>query len=128
MKTLALRVEKAQSNAMRVAEFLQRHPMVTKLYYAGMPPETGDVLAMKHYKTHFGQAAGAGCVMSFTTGSVSLSRRFIDALRIFKLTVSFGSVHSLCEMPCMMSHASVPLDQRECASIGKFSVLEHFLL
>ena len=98
---------------MAIAAFLAHHPMVTKLHYAGLQPDASDSFGQSQYAIHFGQASGAGCVMSFTTGSLALSRRFIDALRIFKLTVSFGSVHSLCEMPCMMSHASVPLDQRE---------------
>ena len=51
--------------------------------------------------------------MSFSTGSVDVSRRLIDALRIFKLTVSFGSVNSLCEMPCTGSHASIPPELRQ---------------
>lgn len=50
--------------------------------------------------------------MSFTTGSVEFSRRLVDALRLFKTTVSFGSVNSLCEMPCTMSHASIPSEKR----------------
>jgi len=51
-------------------------------------------------------------MISLTTGSLELSRRFCDACRIFKTTVSFGSVNSLCEMPCTMSHASIPAEER----------------
>lgn len=76
IKTLSLRVEKAQANAMAVAEFLSRHPMVTKLHYAGLRPDAGDAFGQAQYAMHFGQASGAGCVMSFTTGSLALSRRF----------------------------------------------------
>merc|ERR1712048_157145 len=55
---------------------------------------------------------GSGSVISFTTGSVEFSRRLLDACRIFKTTVSFGSVNSLGEMPCTMSHASIPSEKR----------------
>lgn len=113
IKTLALRVEKSQANAQVVAEYLAKHPMVKELFYPGMKPRRGDEKAERAYRIHFSQCRGAGCVMSFTTGSVPVSRRLIDALRIFKLTVSFGSVNSLCEMPCVLSHASIPSDQRK---------------
>ena len=113
IKTLALRVEKAQANARIVAQFLEDHPLVKKLNYAGLAPAPDDKQAIREYRIHESQANGPGCVMSFTTGSAALSRRFIDALRIFKLTVSFGSVNSLCEMPCLLSHASIPAADRE---------------
>lgn len=117
IKTLALRVDKAQSNAQKVAEYLAAHPAVATLLYPGVNKGSKTDAKLvermtKEYKLHYSQASGAGCVMSFTTGSVAVSRRFIDALRIFKLTVSFGSVNSLCEMPCVLSHASIPADQR----------------
>jgi hypothetical protein len=112
IKTLALRVEKAQANAMIIAQFLEKHPLVTKLNYPGLVPSESNPKAVRDYKIHFAQASGPGVVMSFTTNSVALSRRFIDSLRIFKLTVSFGSVSSLCEMPCVLSHASVPKEKR----------------
>lgn len=113
IKTLSLRVEKAQVNAQLVCEYLNKCPYITKLYYPGLKPQSSDTKALRDYDIHFGQSRGAGCVMSFTTGNVPLSRRFIDSLRIFKLTVSFGSVNSLCEMPCVLSHASIPADQRK---------------
>eukprot|EP00040_Diaphanoeca_grandis_P020380 m.108385 g.108385 ORF g.108385 m.108385 type:complete len:456 (+) comp27871_c1_seq1:100-1467(+) len=101
VKTMAIRIEKAQENAIQVARWLDAHGSVTKVYYAGLETHEG-------YALHKSQSLGPGVVMSFTTGNLKLSQRFIDACRIFKLTVSFGSVNSLCEMPCTMSHASVP--------------------
>jgi cystathionine beta-lyase/cystathionine gamma-synthase len=117
IKTLALRVERAQETAMEVARFLAGHARVKRLYFPGMPPRAGDDAAaaarcLRDNEVHRSQSRGSGCVMSFETGEVAISRRFIDSLRIFKLTVSFGSVNSLCEMPCMLSHASIPADQR----------------
>ena len=124
IKTMALRVGRAEESARRVAQFLRAHALVKDLYYPG---ESGgeeggggggggrarDAVAASERAIHFSQASGAGCVLSFTTGSMAVSRRVIDALRVFKLTVSFGSVSSLCEMPCFLSHASIPAHLRE---------------
>ena len=116
IKTLAIRVERAQQNAIDIANFLQRQTMVKDLYYAGLEPKQHEMLsnkqAAKAFKIHMGQAKGGGSVLSFTTGSAALSRRIIDALRLFKLTVSFGSCNSLCEMPAYLSHASIPSEER----------------
>jgi len=61
-------------------------------------------------RLHGQQATGCGALLSFETGDVELSKRFMEACRIFKITVSFGSVNSLVEMPCAMSHASIPVN------------------
>jgi hypothetical protein len=116
IKTLAVRVQQAQNNAQDIAHFLLRHPIVKNLYYAGLEPNKEEMvrnsqLAQDH-KTHMGQAKGGGSVISFTTGSVEVSRSVIDNLRLFKLTVSFGSCNSLCEMPATLSHASIPAHER----------------
>ncbi|GBG25491.1 Cystathionine gamma-lyase [Hondaea fermentalgiana] len=116
IKTLAIRVERAQENAEHIAAFLRRQPLVKDIYYAGLEPGQDQmrkhVQAARDYKVHMGQAKGGGSLMSFTTGSVDVSRRIIDALRLFKLTVSFGSCNSLCEMPSTLSHASIPAHLR----------------
>jgi len=109
IKTLAIRIDRAQATAQRIAELLGAHPQVTKVFYPGLKDHPGHEL-------HFSQAKGAGCVLSFTTGNLRFSQRVVDALRLYKLTVSFGSVHSLCEMPCTMSHASVPDEERTLPS------------
>jgi cystathionine beta-lyase len=129
IKTMALRVGRAQASAELVARFLRRHPLVKDLFFpgdsaggeggAGAGAGARDAVSQKERATHFSQAAGPGCVLSFTTGSNAVSRRVIDALRVFKLTVSFGSVSSLCEMPCVMSHASIPTHLRECGRAAK---------
>lgn len=105
IKTMHLRVERAQQNAEKVAEFLLQHPVVKKAMFPGRGGCDAKSLAI-----HQGQARGQGSMISFTTGSVKTSTRFCDACLIFKTTVSFGSVNSLCEMPCTMSHASIPTD------------------
>jgi len=121
-KTMALRLERAQENARKVAEFLVSHPLVTDLHYAGITPlnpppkwHTPDreySVAKREHDLHFSQAKGGGCVLSFTTPNSRISQTFINALRLFKITVSFGSANSLVEMPCLLSHASIPAEKR----------------
>ena len=116
LKTLAVRVERQQYNAEKIASFLSSVECVTKLHYAGMKPgETGISpvsSTQESYELHCKQARGGGSVLSFETGDVKLSNRIVDACKIFKITVSFGSCNSLVEMPCLLSHASIPAEER----------------
>ncbi|XP_047969963.1 cystathionine beta-lyase, chloroplastic-like isoform X1 [Salvia hispanica] len=106
IKTMALRVEKQQENAQKIAEFLRSHPRVKKVFYAGLPDHPGRAL-------HYSQAKGAGSVLSFLTGSLALSKHVVETTKYFSITVSFGSVKSLISLPCFMSHASIPAAVRE---------------
>ncbi|KAJ8770431.1 hypothetical protein K2173_015045 [Erythroxylum novogranatense] len=110
VKTMALRVEKQQENAQKIAEFLSSHPRVKKVYYAGLPGHPGHDL-------HYSQARGAGSVLSFLTGSLALSKHVVESTKYFSITVSFGSVKSLISMPCFMSHASIPAADREARGL-----------
>ncbi|KAL4571716.1 hypothetical protein LXL04_018481 [Taraxacum kok-saghyz] len=106
IKTMALRIEKQQDNAQKIAEYLSSNPLVTKVNYAGLPTHPGHSL-------HYSQANGAGSVLSFLTGSLPLSKHIVETTKYFGITVSFGSVKSLISMPCFMSHASIPAEVRE---------------
>ncbi|KAI5055526.1 hypothetical protein GOP47_0029047 [Adiantum capillus-veneris] len=110
IKTMALRVEKQQCNAQKIAEFLVSHQQVKRVNYAGLPNHPGRDL-------HFSQAKGAGSVLSFTTGSVEVSKHIVESTNLFSITVSFGSVKSLISLPCFMSHASIPADVREARGL-----------
>ena len=121
LKTLSLRLERQESNAVAVAEFLCRRSaldgVIKKVHYTGVDPArnfAAGVLSISpaQYLLHRTQASGPGTVVSFETGDVQVSRRFVDACRLFKLTVSFGSCNSLVEMPCLLSHASIPKERR----------------
>jgi cystathionine beta-lyase len=105
LKTLALRVDREEANARRVAEFLRGRPPVTRVHWAGFEDHPGRAV-------HARQASGAGSVLSFETGSFDVSRKIVESLRLFKIAVSFGSVCSQASLPCRMSHASVPAELR----------------
>jgi len=105
VKTLAVRMEKQQSNAMAIAHFLENHGF--KVRYPGLRSHS-------QYALHCSQARGAGAVLSFETGSVQLSERIVESTKLFGISVSFGCVNSLISMPCRMSHASIdPATRKE---------------
>jgi cystathionine beta-lyase len=106
MKTLALRVERQNESARKVAEFLSQHPAVDRVYYPGLADHPG-------HETHRSQSKGDGAVISFTTGDLEVSRRVVEATELFDIAVSFGSVGSTISLPCRMSHASIPQALRD---------------
>jgi len=107
VKTLAVRMEKQQNNAMALAKFLENHGF--KVRYPGLKSHS-------QYALHWSQARGAGAVLSFETGSIELSERIVEATKLFGISVSFGCVNSLISMPCRMSHASIdPATRKERA-------------
>jgi cystathionine beta-lyase len=105
LKTMALRMEKQQANAMVIARWLEAHPLVNFVNYPGLESNKGHEL-------HKSQATGAGSILSFATGNVELSRIVVEQAKLFKITVSFGNTSSLISLPCFMSHASIPAEVR----------------
>jgi cystathionine beta-lyase len=101
LKTLDLRVERQNNTARKVAQFLESHEDVDKIYYPGFKKHPG-------HDIHRGQASGDGAVVSFTTGDPEFSQRLVEATKLFTIAVSFGSVASSISLPCRMSHASIP--------------------
>jgi cystathionine beta-lyase len=105
IKTLKVRMETQQANAMRIATFLEERGF--KVRYPGLASHPQKAL-------HDSMSRGAGAVLSFETGDVALSERIVEAARLFAISVSFGCVNSLISMPCRMSHASIdPKTRRE---------------
>ncbi len=105
LKTLSLRVERQQATAARVAAFLAAHPAVRRVHFVGLAGHPGAL-------THARQASGPGAVVSFETGDAEVSRRLVEGLALFPITVSFGGVGSSASLPCRMSHASIPASVR----------------
>jgi len=105
MKTMSLRMERQSQNALKLAEYLAAHPMVTKVNYPGVPGAPG-------HEIHARQSSGPGTLLSFETESLEVSRRVVEDTKLFKITVSFGSTTSLISLPCFMSHASIPEEVR----------------
>jgi len=101
LKTLALRVERQNDSAGKIARFLETRPEITQVFYPGLTDHPGR-------KIHNKQANGNGSVISFTTGDEQLSAEIVETTRLFKVAVSFGSVGSTISLPCRMSHASIP--------------------
>lgn len=110
IKTMALRVEKQQQNALAVANWLKTCRQVTTVYFAGMETHPD-------YDIHSKQSSGGGCVVCFLTGNLALSEHIVTNTKLFKITVSFGSVNSLISLPCNMSHASIPAEVRAARSL-----------
>ena len=107
IKTLALRMEQHQRNALEIAHYLKQHPKVGKVIYPGLVSHPQHELA----KT---QAFGFGGVLSFEikrTGEDA--EHFLEKLNIFALAESLGGVESLIELPAVMTHASVAKEVRE---------------
>jgi cystathionine beta-lyase len=106
LKTLDLRMERQQRSANVIATHLLRSPRVTRVLFPGLP-------GLANVRVHASQASGTGAVVCFETGDEAFSQRFVEALTLFGIRVSFGSVSSSASMPCNMSHASIPAEVRK---------------
>jgi cystathionine beta-lyase len=106
LKTLALRVERQNVSAQKIAEYLAHNSSVKQVYYPGLAIHAGFELQRR-------QASGSGATISFTTGDPELSKRLVEATQLFEIAVSFGSVGSVISLPSAMSHASIPESLRD---------------
>jgi methionine-gamma-lyase len=111
IKTLALRVEKAQDNAAKLALDLERHPKVAWVRYPGLPSHPQHALSKR-------QMRGPGALISFgLKGGLDAGRRMINAVRLCTLAVSLGGIESLIQHPASMTHAGVAPEERVKAGI-----------
>lgn len=104
IKTLKVRMDAQQANAMLIARFLESAGF--KVRYPGLKSHP-------QYDLHNSMARGAGAVLSFETGDIQLSERIVESAKIWAISVSFGCVNSLISMPCRMSHASIDAKTRQ---------------
>ena len=107
IKTLAVRVQRQNENALRIAQFLAQHPRVRSVHYPFLEGHPQRAVAMK-------QMRGGGGVLSFEVdGSGEDARRLTESLRLFTLAPSLGGVESLVSIPVLTSHAMISADQRQ---------------
>ena len=112
IKTLALRMERHNENALVIAPYLERHPKVKKVIYPGLVSHPQYELATR-------QATGYGGVISFEIkGTIDDAKVFLEKLELFTLAESLGGVESLIELPAVMTHASVAKEIREQIGIS----------
>jgi len=106
IKTLSMRMKQHAENSIKVAEFLAQHPKVKKVIYPGLESHPQYELAKTQMK-------GFGGMMSVELkGNLDSTKKFIKNLHYFSLAESLGGVESLIELPALMTHASVPLEDR----------------
>ena len=107
IKTLHLRMQRHCENGQKVAEFLENHPKVKKVYYPGLQNHPLHEIAKK-------QMRGFGGMVSFTfvSGKKEDAISFFEKIKLFTVAQSLGGVESLASYPVLMSHASVPESQR----------------
>ena len=111
IKTLAVRMEAHQKNAVTLANYLVAHPAVEKVYYPGLSGHTGHEIAAK-------QMRGFGGMVAFELVNESKVAEFVEALEVVTLAESLGGVESLIEVPAVMTHASIPKEKREASGIN----------
>lgn len=111
-KTLKVRMEQHQKNALAVANFLESHPNVEKVYYPGLKSHPQHEL-VKRQCTGF-----SGMVSMVIKGNMETARKFLQSVKVFHLAESLGGYESLIEHPAIMTHASVPAEQRVVLGIS----------
>jgi cystathionine gamma-lyase len=117
IKTLAVRMRQHCTSAARIAAWLEAHPKVERVVYPGLASHPQHALAARQMRLD-GAPAGGGMITIFLKGGIAESRRFLENVHIFALAESLGGVESLIEHPAIMTHASVPPEQRQQLGIS----------
>ncbi|HEX7690318.1 MAG TPA: PLP-dependent aspartate aminotransferase family protein [Burkholderiaceae bacterium] len=112
VKTLALRMERHNRSALELAQWLEAHPKVARVYYPGLESHPQHALAKRQMR------GGGGMISMDLKGDLAGARRFLEAVHLFALAESLGGVESLIEHPAIMTHASIPPEHRAKLGIG----------
>jgi cystathionine gamma-lyase len=112
VKTLAIRMERHSSNALDLAQWLQAQPKVAKVHYPGLESHPQHALAKRQMRNGFG-----GMISIELKSDLAGARRFLESCHLFSLAESLGGVESLIEHPAIMTHASIPAEQRKALGI-----------
>jgi cystathionine beta-lyase/cystathionine gamma-synthase len=109
-KTLPIRMQQHNANGLALAELLDGHQKVKKVFYPGLPSHPQHQLAKR-------QMRGFGGMLAFDLGSLEAARQLLNSVRLLALAESLGGVESLISHPATMTHASVPEDRRRALGI-----------
>ncbi len=113
VKTLAIRMERHCENAVKIAQWLEKHPRVQQVIYPGLPSFAQYALAKKQMRlSQGGNVLGGGMITAILDGDISHANKFLSTVRTFTLAESLGGVESLIEHPAIMTHASIPPERR----------------
>ena len=113
IKTLAVRMERHNSNALEIAKFLSEHSKVKKVFYPGLENDSSNQVAKKQMK-------GFGGILSIDLkGDINSAKKFLENVKIFTLAESLGGVESLIEHPAIMTHASIDKKIRDELGISE---------
>lgn len=110
IKTLALRMEAAQKNAETLAEWLENHPKVSKVFYPGLADFPGRGI-------HFRQSRGAGAMLSFYTDSHETALQVLKNVKLIRFAESLGGVESLITYPATQTHSDLTEEERQSRGI-----------
>tara|TARA_A100001011_G_scaffold400571_1_gene516350 strand:- start:940 stop:2091 length:1152 start_codon:yes stop_codon:yes gene_type:complete len=116
IKTLSIRMEQHQKNALEIAEFLERHSKILKVIYPGLNSHPQFELAKKQF------CGFSGMIGVYINGGMKEIKLFLKSLKLFALAESLGGVESLIEHPAIMTHASIPIDDRQ-----KIGITDNFV-
>ena len=105
-KTLAIRMAQHNAIGLALAQYLELHPKVRRVYYPGLASHPQHALATA-------QMRGFGGMLAFDLGSLESARRLLNSVRLHSLAESLGGVESLISHPATMTHASVPAEKRQ---------------
>ncbi len=109
-KTLPIRMERHNTNALALAEFLAAHPKVARVHYPGLPSHPQHALARR-------QMCGFGGIISIELGTFERARTLLESVRLMALAESLGGVETLISHPATMTHASVPPERRQAIGV-----------
>lgn len=112
LKTLALRIEKHNENALKLATWLASQPAIEKVIYPGLESHSQHALMHKQMR-----GLGGGMISAVLGGGLTAAKRCLEKCQIFSLAESLGGVESLVEHPAIMTHASIPVEKRKLLGI-----------
>ncbi|KAJ4449857.1 hypothetical protein ANN_01263 [Periplaneta americana] len=107
LKTLHVRMREHMKNGLEVARFLEKHPLVQKVIHPGLASHPQHELAKRQCYGH------SGILSFYLKGGLDEASKFLQELKVFTLAESLGGFESLAEIPSVMTHASIPLEERE---------------